>query len=243
MKKQYIIPLLIGIVYSLTLEEFTYHTKFKNFRIGNTQIKLSKEHSKDQQTILTINASTNKLVDLIYKLRHFSTIIVNDKNFSLIASTQKLQQGKYIDSYNANVNYKLKQIDYQNTKDVTFDSHYDKLIIPIDGLIYDPFSIVYYLRRFDIKVDEQYSFTSYNKDKLRDIDLYVEKIEKLRTPYVTTECFVVIPRAKNEGPLLKHQGEMKIWFTTDDEHIPVKIQVKMKHGIMELTLNNYVTTE
>ena len=137
----------------------------------------------------------------------------------------------------------LKQIYYQNTKDVTYDPHQDKLTIPIDGLVYDPFSIAYYLRQFDIKIGEQYSFTSYNKEKLRDIDLYVEKVEQLRTPYLTTECFVVIPSLKGSGPLLKHEGEMKIWFTTDDKHIPIKIQVKMKHGIMELTLKNYVTKE
>ena len=66
MKNQCII-LLIGILYSITLEEFTYHTKFRNLRVGNTQIEILKENLKDKQTILTINASTNKLVDLIYK--------------------------------------------------------------------------------------------------------------------------------------------------------------------------------
>ena len=75
------------------------------------------------------------------------------------------------------------------------------------------------------------------------IELYVEKIEKLRTPYITTDCFVVIPKSKQKGPLLKHQGAMKIWFTADDKKLPIKIQVKMKHGIMELTLKDYVQSE
>ena len=112
--------------------------------------------------------------------------------------------------------------------------------LTIDGLVYDPLSIVYYLRQFDINVGEKYTFTSYNKKKLRDIDLYVETIEKIRTPYLSTECFVVVPRAKGPGPLLKHEGEMKIWFTVDTNHLPIKIQQKMRHGIMELTLKNYV---
>ena len=236
-----ILLLLISTLYSITLEEFTYHTKFRNLRVGNTIIEILKE--EDKQTILKINSSTNKFVDLIYKLRHFSTVIVNDTNFSLIATTQKLQQGKYIDSYNAIVDYDLQHILYQNTKDIKYKSHEDKLIIPIDSLIYDPFSIVYYLRQFNLKIGEQYDFTTYNKDKLRDIDLYIETIEPLRTPYVSADCFVVIPRVKGEGPLLKNQGEMKIWFTADNQHIPLKIQVKMKHGIMELTLKDYVNQE
>ncbi len=229
--------LLLSQLFAITLEEFTYHTKFRNLRVGNTKIEILKE--EHDQTILKINASTNKFIDLIYKLRHFSTVIVNDIDFSLLATTQKLQQGKYIDSYNATVDYHLKHISYQNTKDIKYDTYVDNLIIPIENLVYDPFSIVYYLRQFDIQIGEQYSFTTYNKNKLRNIDLYIEKIESLRTSYINTDCFVVVPRTRGPGPLLKHQGEMKIWFTADNQHIPVKIQVKMKHGIMELTLKDY----
>ena len=236
--------LLISTLYSIALEEFTYHTKFRNLRVGNTTIEILNNDHNNQQTILKINASTNKFVDLIYKLRHFSTVVVNNSNFSLVAITQKLQQGKYIDSYSATVDYGTNQIYYQNTKDLTYGTHHqDQLNIPIDNLVYDPFSIVYYLRQFDIIIDEQYNFTSYNKKKIRDIELYVEKIEKLRTPYITTDCFVVIPKSKQKGPLLKHQGAMKIWFTADDKKLPIKIQVKMKHGIMELTLKDYVKSE
>ena len=236
MKKYYIL-LFFTIAHSIVLEEFIYHTKFKNIRVGNTKVDILK---KDKQTVLTINSSTNKLVDLIYKLRHFSTVIVNNEDFSLVAITQKKQQGNYIDSYNATIDYTLQQIYYQNTKDIKYDTQQDHLIIPINGLVYDPLSIVYYLRQFNIKVGEKYSFTLYNKKNLRDIVLYVEKIEKLRTPYLITNCFVVIPSSKGKEPLLKHQGEMKIWFTADTHHIPIKIQQKMTHGIMELTLKNYV---
>ena len=237
MKKYYILFLLFTTVYSIVLEEFTYSTKFKNIRVGNTKIDILKE---DKKTVLTFNSSTNKLIDLIYKLRHFSTVIVNDDNFSLVAITQKEQQGTYIDSYNARVDYKLKKIYYQNTKDIKYDTQKDQLIIPIDGLVYDPLSIVYYLRKFDIKVGKKYNFTLYNKKKIREIVLYVEKIENLRTPYLSADCFVVIPSSKGKEVLLKHQGEMKIWFTADTNKIPIKIQQKMTHGIMELTLKNYV---
>jgi len=240
MKKYYILLLFICTSCSVALEEFTYYTKFRKLRVGNTKIDIFKEEKNDKKTILTVNSSTNKFIDLIYKLRHFSTIIVNDENFSLLATTQKLQQGSYIDSYNATVDYKLKKIYYQNTKDIKHDKQQNHLILTIDGLVYDPLSIVYYLRQFDINVGEKYTFTSYNKKKIRDIDLYVETIEKIRTPYLSTECFVVVPRAKGQGPLLKHEGEMKIWFTVDTNHLPIKIQQKMRHGIMELTLKNYV---
>lgn len=223
------------------VEEFLYQTKFRNLRVGNTQINLTTSNQNDnQKIILTVNSSTNKIVDLIYKLRHFSTIVVNAKDFSLITTTKKLQQGKYIDAYTAKVNYDLKQIFYQNTKDINYTQSGDQLFLSINGPVYDPFSIIYYLRNFNLKVGETYNFKSYNKKKIRDIDLYVKKIESLRTPYISTDCFVIVPHHRGDGPLLKHQGEMQIWFTADSSQIPIKIQQKMKHGIMELNLQDYV---
>ena len=222
-------------------EEFIYQTKFRNLRVGNTQVNITPSIQNNvKQFILTINSSTNKIIDLVYKLRHFSTIIVNAADFSLITTTKKIQQGKYIDSYTATVDYDLKQILYQNTKDISYRQLENQLILPIEGPVYDPFSIVYYLRNFNLHIGETYNFISYNKKKTRDIELYVEKIEKLRTPYLTADCFVVVPRHRGEGPLLKNQGEMKIWFTADSNQFPIKIQQKMTHGIMELNLKDYV---
>ena len=53
-----ILLLLISTLYCITLEEFTYHTKIRNLRVGNTIIEILKE--EDNQTILKINSSTNK---------------------------------------------------------------------------------------------------------------------------------------------------------------------------------------
>jgi len=224
------------------LEEFIYQTKFRSLRVGRTTISLMQDTTKNKEIILTVQSQSNKLIDFIYKLRHFSTAIINAHNFSLLAITQKLQQGNYIDSYNATIDYELNQIYYQNTKDLAYHKKKETLIIPINNLVYDPFCIVYYLRQLNIAVGKDYTFTSYSKKKIRTLTLNVEKIETIKTPYFKGECFVVIPHGKQgEGPLLKNQGEMKIWFTKNNQNIPIKIQMKMKAGIMELILKDYVT--
>ena len=66
------------------------------------------------------------------------------------------------------------------------------------------------------------------------------KKEEIETPFITSECLVVVPQSLDKTYLLKHQGEMKIWFTSDSLLIPIKIQKKMKHGTMELILRDYV---
>ena len=51
---------------------------------------------------------------------------------------------------------------------------------------------------------------------------------------------MVVPYVENDQYLLKNQGEMKIWYTVEEPHIPIKIEQKMKHGIMELILEDYI---
>ena len=94
-------------------EEFIYKTKFRSLKVGKTIISIVNNNQQhDNTTIITIEASSNRFIDMIYKLRHFSTIIVNSIDFSLNAITQKLQQGDYIDSYNATVDYAQNKIYY-----------------------------------------------------------------------------------------------------------------------------------
>ena len=243
MKWVYIFLISVNFLSAAILEEIIYYTKYRSLRVGHTKISLMQDSTKTEETILTVQSQSNKLIDLIYKLRHFSTSILNTQNFSLLATTQKIQQGRYIDSYNATVDYKSQKIYYQNTEDITHQKKKETVTIPIKNLVYDPFCIVYYLRKLNLEVGEHYIFTSYSKKKIKNLTLYVEKIETINTPYFKGDCFVVIPRGEQEdGPLLKNQGAMKIWFTKNQNKIPVKIQMKMKSGIMELVLKDYVTS-
>ena len=118
MRWLYIIIICTNFLSAEILEEFIYYTKFRSLRVGYTTISLMQDVTKKEETILTVHSQSNKLIDLIYKLRHFSTSIINTYNFSLLATTQKIQQGRYLDSYNATINYESHQIHYQNTKEI-----------------------------------------------------------------------------------------------------------------------------
>ena len=120
-------------------EEFIYKTKFKGIRAGKTKISLLDNNSEvASQRLITIESYSTRLIDLIYKLRHFSTIIINPLDYSLLATTQKIQQGKYIDSYNATVDQENSIIYYQNTH--TLNADYKQTIsIPFSGKLYDVF--------------------------------------------------------------------------------------------------------
>ena len=112
--------------------------------------------------------------------------------------------------------------------------------IPFEGLIYDPFAIVFYLRELDLELNQEYTFKTYSKTTLRDFSIKIIDIQKIYTPYNEKECYVIMPNSLDGKSVLKNNGEMKIWITIDSLRIPMKIQQKMKHGTMELILEDYV---
>ena len=221
-------------------EEFTYKTKFKSFSIGTTKISIRyNDNNHVDNAIITIESTSNRLIDMIYKLRHFSTIIVDRLDYSLQAITQKLQQGDYIDSYSATVDYHNNQIFYYNTKKNLVNKRQDSKIINISDKVYDPFGIVYHLRNIKLDVGSKYKFLYYSKKETREIILSSINQEYIESPYYNGMCYLIVPHSENEKYLLKNQGEMKIWYTVEKPHIPIKIEQKMKHGIMELILLDY----
>lgn len=233
--------IICNLLFSYNLEEFYYKTKFKGLRVGHTKISLLNDTSLDSnKKIITIESYSTKLLDIIYKLRHFSTIIINSNDYSLIGTTQKIQQAKYIDSFNTTVDNTAKIIYYENTQDLNNSNRQNSILnISFDNKIYDPFAIVYYLRKLNLEVNKVYEFQSFSKTTIRKFSLEIIGIEKINTPYINHDCFIIIPKSLDDKNVLKHKGEMKIWITKNKDRLPIKIQQKMSHGTMELVLKDY----
>ena len=70
------------LLFSKDIQKFIYKTKFKSFNVGTTEITIKTNESDKQQTIITIESFSNKWIDLFYKLRHHSTLIVNSYDYS-----------------------------------------------------------------------------------------------------------------------------------------------------------------
>ena len=52
------------------------------------------------------------------------------------------------------------------------------------------------------------------------------------------ESIVVSPISNTQKPLIKNNGDMKIWYTNDENRYPVKIEIKINYGKLILLLNN-----
>ena len=166
------IMLLYSMIFSQSFQKFIYKTKFKSFNVGTTEIIIQDNQIEnleidENQKLITIESFSNQWIDLLYKLRHHSTLIINSNDYSLLALTQKVQQGDYIDSYNATINYLDNIIYYNNFQDLTNTTKEESLIIPIEGKIYEPFAIVYYLQNLTLQTNQKHIFNYYAKTNIK----------------------------------------------------------------------------
>ena len=223
--------LIIFVFSTLGAEIFIYKTKFRSIRAGKTSISIIP--SNEKTSIIKMKSHSTKFIDLIHKLRYNTSMLINNHNYSLITINKNIQQGDYIDYSNSTVDYNTSKIYYQKTnKD-------DPIIIPFKNYVHDPFALIFYLKKLDLKIGDILTFQTYSNKKIKTINLHVESKEIIKTPFKKTRCFVIIPKSNNGEDLLKHKGSMKIWISDDEHKLPLKIQEKMKYGVLELLLESY----
>ena len=225
--------LSIFVFSTLNAEIFIYKTKFRSIRAGKTSISIIP--SNEKTSIIKMKSHSTKFIDLIHKLRYNTSMLINNHNYSLITINKNIQQGDYMDYSNSTVDYNTSKIYYQKTdKD-------QPIAIPFKNDIYDPFALIFYLRKLNLQIGDILTFQTYSNKKIRTVNLHIAYKETIKTPLKKTPCFVIIPKSNNGKALLKHKGSMKIWISDDEEKLPIKIQETMKYGVLELLLESYET--
>ena len=104
--------------------------------------------------------------------------------------------------------------------------------------IYSPLSIIFSLRSKILKDDDVYNYQIYSSGKIKDVNISVIGKENIRTPYGLYEAIILSPKSMDGKSAMKNKGDMKIWLTNDESRLPLKIEIKLKHGSILLLLDN-----
>ncbi len=131
-----------------------------------------------------------------------------------------------------------KEIVFDHTKHTaTFIDHIDKdkKEYPVHENVFDPLSVLYYLRTMKLEVGKPAYVDIFDSKKLWNVEVQVLRKEKISTILGDVETIVVKPLMKSEG-IFNRKGEMLIWLTDDLKRIPVKMQTKVAVGAITATL-------
>ena len=209
---------------NLLYRSLSYNMEFRGIEAGQAFIKLE-DDTLFNKNVLRLNSSlkTNSFLDLFYKIRDEITIYLNSEDLSLIKVINKINEGKYKKKHIATFDEKLKKI-ISKQKTINAD------------IAYSPLSIIYSLRNKILNIGDIYNYDIYSTGKMKSVNMKVIKTELIKTPFGEFNTIVVSPVLNNET-LIKNNGDMKIWFTNDQNRYPIKIELKINYGNLVLLLN------
>jgi hypothetical protein len=179
-----------------------------------------------------MTTKTNEFVDFFYKIRE--------------------RQDSYIDiGLTHSILYK-KRAEGEHPRDVVISFDWDKReatrsnfgekMVPIHIVpgTFDPLALFYVIRLQDIRKNPAFTIPITEGDRNIAVKATVSQRERIEIGEQTYETFAVMPdmeRLETQQVVKKSDAaELKIWFTADDERIPVRIRSKVKVGHFDFDL-------
>ena len=100
---------------------------------------------------------------------------------------------------------------------------------------YDTLSGFFHLRTLPLQVGSSYFIDIYDCNRLWNTEVKVLRHEEITIPLGRFKTVVVQPLLKSEG-LFAQKGDIFIWLTDDEQHIPVQMKSKVVVGSITATL-------
>jgi len=224
MLKKIILLIFITTLFSKSeIEEYIYDVEIKGISIiaGNVgKCSLKIEKKENNQYNMDIVIKTTNLAKILYPYVDEIKLKINDY-FSLLSIEQKISNRDK--KLNIKVDKKNKNI-IRNGKKLNFYS----------DTLFSPYSLIHFLRKEKIEINNQYAYKIFDGRKIKDILLQVSKIEKVKVPYGTFQCLNIKP--VTEENIIKNNGFLELWYTDNNEKIPVKIKLETNIGTFIMKL-------
>lgn len=145
----------------------------------------------------------------------------------------------------------IKEGHYTNYNEVTYDRHTNTVNSKLSGKhdvpekILDLTSTFYYLRRLDfskIKEGDVIFVNMYFADEIFPFRLRYRGKDNVRTRFGKVSCFKISPVVEI-GRMFKGQDDLTIWFSDDDNRLPVLVRMDIRYiGDVLLKLIKYENT-
>lgn len=147
-------------------------------------------------------------------------------------------------------NYRLKSREGKHRRDreIVFDNvkhtaifidhlkkHKDWTEYPVPENVFDPLSVLYYVRTLKLEVGKSAYVDVFDSKKLWNVEVQVLRKEKISTVLGDVQTIVIKPLLQSEG-IFNRKGDVLIWLTDDQKKIPVKMQSKVVVGAITATL-------
>ena len=224
-----IIYIFIAILFSTAFgEKLVYSAGFRLFDAGEAIFTFEESTLKNEPVFLISSTiRTNAFLSRFYKVNDIVKVWSDKDDLTLIKIEKEINEGNYHLNYSAQVSDDLNLISGDKK-------------IKLDSKVYDPISAIFMLRNKPLNAGDSYKFTTVENGIIQHVNVMVGHIEKVSVPAGSFDTRQLIPVSNDGKPLFKNDGRMKVWYSDDESHLPVKMEQKTNVGTLILKLKQYI---
>jgi hypothetical protein len=211
-------------------QTLTYLVDWRVFPAGTAVIHF--EQDNDRQKI-TANAETIGAINLLFHVSdHFQSTFDRNKGCTYEFNKQTVEGRRQVNS-TLKLDYAINKSILDEKNMVTGQTkHVEE---PIPGCLTDLLTGVFYASSQDMVVGKSFPLSVVDAMHTVQVNMKVEGREEIKTPLGTFKTVRVQPTA--EAGVVKNRGNIWIWYTDDDKHLPVQMRARLFWGTITFRLS------
>ncbi len=201
-------------------EELVYRVEFLGLTMGYAQFRIRGVVRIGGRPAyrLTVRAWTTDLLSVFYPMNDTIDYYLDVETLAPIrqefTNSRKEDDIAYYDQQTGKIVYRYKK-----------NGKIRKEVKAVPG-VYDPVSVAYFFRTREL-VAEEPARPMYAGRKLWEISARPLGVETIRTDGGEFDTVMIEPVLRRNGNL-EHKGNLRIWMTRDERHVPVRLYAKFK---------------
>ena len=211
-------------------QTLSYAVDWRVFPAGTSVVRIE---TAGDSVHITASAETSGAINMLFHVSdHFQSSF--DRNTGCTAEFNKQTvEGR------RQVNSTLK-VDYTQSKSILDEKNVTKgqtkhVETPISGCLTDLLSGIYYASSQTMEVGKSFVLPVVDALHTVAVTMKVEGREEIKTPVGSFKTIRVQPTA--DAGVVKNRGNIWIWYTDDDRHLPVQMRARLFWGTITFRLS------
>ncbi|HTQ30983.1 MAG TPA: DUF3108 domain-containing protein [Opitutaceae bacterium] len=221
-------------------ETFVYRVGWGIFS-GAGEVRISAQNETLEglpQLRLTTTTATHGFIRMLYPFKAEAESVFDARDGRLLAAKASSTAGSRGTRASIVFNYAQGTASYVDYIHAERDK--PALPIPPGGRPADLITSLVQARTYAMKPGDKRPMLVLFDDEFYSVTIFADRYEKILTPLGGFDTLVLVPRMeKDPKGIFKRGGEIRVWITQDERHLPVKMEVKLKFGTATAQLTDY----
>lgn len=210
-------------------QTLTYSVDWRVFPAGTAVLRFEAAGSQEH---LTASADTIGAINLLFRVTdRFQSAFDREKGCTYDFNKQTVEGRRQVNS--------TLKLDYAQGKSILDEKnlvtgqtkHLEK---PVEGCLTDLLTGVFYASSQPMEVGKNFVIPVMDGMRSVPVTMKVEAREEIKTPLGVFKTIRVHPSA--DAGVVKNRGDIWIWYTDDDRHLPVQMRARLFWGTITFRL-------